>query len=133
MVQNIIGEFEANGVIGLAPADGEKSYIHQLYAQGEVEELKVGLNYENPADSSSVSTVSFGEWAFDQVHGGEEGLNYYPNAATSHWAVMMDDVSYDDKDIQGAVGGKIALIDSGNTSIQLPESEFRQLKSYMLD
>ena len=44
----------------------------------------------------------------------------------------MDDVSYDSKDIQGAVGGKVALIDSGNTSIQLPNSEFEQLKQFMI-
>jgi hypothetical protein len=76
----------------------------------------VGLNYENPADKSSLSTVTFGNWDFDQVHGGEEGLNFYPNAATNHWAVMMDDLSYGSNDIQ-SIGGKIALIDSGNTSI----------------
>jgi hypothetical protein len=28
MVDNIIGEFEANGIIGLAPSDDDKSYIH---------------------------------------------------------------------------------------------------------
>ena len=43
----------------------------------------------------------------------------------------MDDVQYDNQDIQGTVGGKLALIDSGNTSIQLPASEFDQLKAFM--
>jgi len=28
LVDNVIGNFEANGVIGMAPSDDEKSYIH---------------------------------------------------------------------------------------------------------
>jgi len=36
----------------------------------------------------------------------------------------MSDVLYGDFDIQGSVGGKMALIDSGNKSIQMPQSEF---------
>ena len=45
----------------------------------------------------------------------------------------MDDVQYNNQDIQGTVGGKLALIDSGNTSIQLPASEFEQLKSFLIE
>jgi hypothetical protein len=78
-----------------------------------------------------VSTVTFGYWDYGEIFGGEDGLNWYPNTATSHWGVIMDDVQYNNQDIQGKVGGKLALIDSGNTSIQLPASEFEQLKSYM--
>ena len=95
LVDNVIGNFEANGVIGMAPSDDEKSYIHQLYAQGVVEELKVGLNFENPADKGSLSTITFGEWDYAQIYGGEDGLNYYPNGALGYWGVIMDDVSYD--------------------------------------
>ena len=91
----------------------------------------MGLNFENPEDRGAVSTVTFGYWDYNEIFGGEEGLNWYPNTATSHWGVIMDDVQYNNQDIQGAVGGKLALIDSGNTSIQLPQSEFEQLKTYM--
>jgi hypothetical protein len=91
----------------------------------------VGLNFENPEDKSAVSTVTFGYWDYGEIFGGEDGLNWYPNTATSHWGVIMDDVQYNNQDIQGTVGGKLALIDSGNTSIQIPESEFKQLKSYL--
>ena len=64
------------------------------------------------------------KWDFSEVFAGENGLNYYPNSGVGYWGVMMDDVSYDSRDIQGSVGGKVAIIDSGNTSIQLPNSEF---------
>jgi hypothetical protein len=85
-----------------------------------MEELRVGMNFENPEDRGSVSTVTFGYWDFNEVEGGKEGLNWYPNAAQSHWGLIMDDVAYDNNDIQGMFEGKLALIDSGNTSIQLP-------------
>ena len=95
LVDRVIGNFEANGIIGLAPGDDEKNYIHQLYAQGVVEELKVGLNFENPADFDSQSKIAFGGWDYSQIYGGEDGLNYYPNGASEYWGVRIGDVSYD--------------------------------------
>lgn len=64
LVDSVIGNFDANGVIGLAPTNDRRSYIHQLYAQGQVNDMKVGLNFENPLDTDSVSTITFGEWDF---------------------------------------------------------------------
>ena len=48
LIDNIIGEFEANGIIGLAPHMHEKSYVGQLFEQGQIQKKIVGLNYENP-------------------------------------------------------------------------------------
>lgn len=120
-------------MFGLAPTNDDRAYINQLWNQGQVADLKVGLNFENPEDKDQVSTVTFGYWDYSEVFGGEEGLNWYPNTAKTHWGVLMDDVSYNNQDIQGSVGGKLALIDSGNTSIQIPHSEFEQLKSLMME
>lgn len=39
----------------------------------------------------------------------------------------MDDMQLGDVDIAGMGGGKMALIDSGNTSIQIPASQFRHI------
>ena len=61
----MIGEFESNGIIGLAPTTNDKSFIDQLYAQGQATELRVGLNYENPNDKSAVSTITFGAYEWD--------------------------------------------------------------------
>jgi hypothetical protein len=45
----------------------------------------------------------------------------------------MDDVIYGEKDIEGrGRSAKIAIIDSGNTTIQLPETEFKQLRNLMI-
>jgi len=73
--------------------------------------------------------MSFGEFDYSNVEAGEEGLNYYDNAATEHWAIMMDDVQYGDVEIQTSTGAKIAYIDSGNTSIQVPQDEFNLIKA----
>lgn len=43
----------------------------------------------------------------------------------------MDDIKFGEDDIGGYGGGKMALIDSGNTSIQMPASQFSQLKTLM--
>lgn len=116
-VDEITGEFGANGILGLGPSNDKRSYVNQLYYQGQIDEQVVGLNYENPADKTAASTVTFGYLDYKQVFGGEDGLNWYENIGVDHWAVLMSDVLYGDKDIQGSVGGKMALIDSGNRSI----------------
>lgn len=33
-VDNIIGDFDFNGIVGLAPGKSENSYVHNLYEQG---------------------------------------------------------------------------------------------------
>ena len=63
LAKDIIGEFTANGVLGLAP--GENSYISQLHSQGQVPEMKVGMNFEDPSDKSSISTMTFGYFDLD--------------------------------------------------------------------
>ena len=92
--------------------------------------MKVGLNYEDPSDKSSVSTISFGDWDLNQVHGGEEGLNYYNNSADDMWAVQLEDLKYDETKVRDHLfedegyyeiwdddEPRIAFIDSGNTTI----------------
>ena len=70
LVDKVIGNFDANGVIGLAPTGDSKSYIDGLFGQGVITDLKVGLNFENPSDRDQLSTITFGSWDFDQVDGG---------------------------------------------------------------
>ena len=102
LVKTIYGKFNANGVLGLAPSSRQgKSFVNELWNQGEIDELKVGLNIENPSDKGSISTVTFGSWDYEQVFGGEDGLNWYPNAASSHWGIIMDDLFYGHNEIQG--------------------------------
>ena len=89
------------------------------------------MNYEDPQDLSSISTISFGYFDYNQIDGGEDGMQYYSNIGLNHWAVLMDDIQYGTVPIGGNGGGKMALVDSGNTSIQLPATQFRQVRDYM--
>jgi len=57
---------------------------------------------------------------YDEVSGGEDGLNYYSNLAIGKWGLLMDDFLYNDVDMTGDHSQKLALIDSGNASIQIP-------------
>lgn len=77
----------------------------------------MGLNYEDPLDRNSVSSLSFGYLDFNEIKEGEDGLNYYSNIGVDHWAVMMDDFQYNNMGLSDSEGGKMAIIDSGNTSI----------------
>ena len=84
-----------------------------------------------------MSTITFGDWDLNQVDGGEEGLNYYNNSAEGMWAVELEDLRYDEKKMKlGTVyyeiwddnEPRIAYIDSGNTSIQIPKTQFENFK-----
>jgi hypothetical protein len=77
----------------------------------------VGLNFEDPSDKSLVSTVTLGYIDYNQIKGGEDGFNYYSNIGLNHWAVLMDDVQYNKEGLGMGMGGRMAIIDSGNTSI----------------
>ena len=47
----VIGDFEANGVLGLAPSNSKDSIIYQLKSNGQIKNAIVGLNFENPLDT----------------------------------------------------------------------------------
>ena len=52
MAEEVIGEFEATGVVGLAPSKNkDNSIIELLYNQNQIQEKRVGLNFENPLDN----------------------------------------------------------------------------------
>lgn len=59
-------------------------------------------------------------------------MNYYSNLAVGKWGLLMDDFLYNGIDMTGDHTAKIALIDSGNTSIQIPNSMFELLKKEFL-
>ena len=116
--EEVIGEFYANGVIGLAPTKNTKiNIIEQLYRQGVIANRAIGLNFENPLDTNQKSRISIGQIDYNEIEGGIDGLNYYSNRAVEKWGLEMDDFLYNDVDMTSNTGAKIGLIDSGNTSI----------------
>lgn len=72
-----------------------------------------------------------GYFDYSQIIGGEEGFNYYANLGLGVWAVLMQNVKYDHEGLTETSLGRMAIIDSGNTSIQIPASEFEELKTRM--
>ena len=52
-------------------------------------------------------------------------MNYYSNIGLDQWAVQMDDLQYNKLGLNSkGTGGRMAIIDSGNTSIQIPATQF---------
>lgn len=69
--------------------------------------------------------------------GGQKGLTYYGNVAFDHWALLVDHLVYDKEHIDDdndmvVYKTKIAIIDSGNSSIQIPNSMFKKIQSKMM-
>jgi hypothetical protein len=51
--------------------------------------------------------------------------------AVGKWGLLMDDFLYNDVDMTRDHQAKLALVDSGNTSIQIPMTIFKNLKTEM--
>ncbi len=47
---SVFGEFQANGVLGFAPSNDERSIVKQMFASGQISKQMVSFNYENPLD-----------------------------------------------------------------------------------
>lgn len=65
------------------------------------------------------------------MEGGYDGINYYSNLAIGKWGLLMDDFLYNDIDMTGDHSAKLGLIDSGNTSIQIPTSMYQRVMKEM--
>lgn len=60
-------------------------------------------------------------------------MNYYSNLGRDHWGLMIDDFEYAGRDMAPMQGGaKIAIIDSANVTIQLPEQVYDNLLAEVL-
>jgi hypothetical protein len=92
-VEKIEGDFNANGIIGLAPEDNANSIVKTMKNQGVISKAMVALNFENVSGQSS---VSFGSTDFSQVVDGADGMNTFSNVGFNEWAVLVDHVKYGD-------------------------------------
>lgn len=133
LATQVIGELNANGVIGLAPTGGANSFISQLQKHGQLsnDRALVSLNYENSLDTDQKSHIYFGDVNYEEVKGGENGANWYTNLGIGKWSLLMDDFMYGNADITGEGHAMMAIIDSGNSSIQLPQTMFTKIMTEM--
>ena len=101
-----------------------------------IEKEIVSINLQNPHDKNMASSIGFGEIEGAKIVNGEDGLNYYSNVGQNRWAMLMDHLKYGKEGLRPDdyeyVETKIALIDSGNSSIQIPDSDFKYLKETMM-
>lgn len=71
VAEDITGDFEANGVLGLAPSsDSKYSYVDTLFNNDKIKQRVVGLNYENPLDTDQKSKISIGSIDYDEIEKG---------------------------------------------------------------
>ena len=63
------------------------------------------------------SQVLIGGVNYVEIQNGGDGMNFYSNLAIGKWGLLMDDLKYGTIDMDRSHKGKIALIDSGNSSI----------------
>lgn len=57
----------------------------------------------------------------------------YQNVGLNQWAIIMDRASYFNEPIQeNDVGGRVAVIDSGNKSIQIPDTQFKNFQKKIM-
>ena len=65
-----------------------------LFESQQIEQPRIGINYENPLYEDKVSTITFGYLDEAHIQGGEDAMNWYPNQGNSSWMVMLDDLMY---------------------------------------
>jgi hypothetical protein len=61
--------------------------------------------------------MTIGYFDTSQVVDGDEGLNYYQNLGLGYWAVVMNEIKYDLEDLGSTKYGRLAVLDTANTSI----------------
>lgn len=64
-----------------------------------------------------ISTMTIGYFDTSQVVDGDDGLNYYQNLGLGYWAVPLIDMKYNLEHLGGAKYGRLAILDTANTSI----------------
>ena len=94
-VERIQGNFNANGILGLAPVEGERSIVQQMRKQGIISKEIISINYEDPNDLLQQSTIMFGGIDDNQVVNGTAGFTYFSNIGIYEWSLLMNHLHYD--------------------------------------
>ena len=83
-------------------------------------------------DSDQESAIDFGIINFNEVVEGENGLSYHQNMGLNFWGLALNDVEYG-KEPMISLDSILAVIDTGNFTIQLPPKVFDTLFKEMKD
>lgn len=85
------------------------------------------MNFENPIDTQEQSHIQFGSINYDEIVDGEDGVSWYANLGVGQWGLLMDEFKYNDIDVSIDNHAMMGIIDSGNSSIQIPQSMFSKI------
>lgn len=123
--------FPENGVLGLAPNKNGMSIVRTLKEQNKIDRELVTLNLEDERHYIIFGTVNVDSI---MLHNDEfnDQVYYFSNVGHEKWAVLMDHIRYDGELVRRVnnngyayyIHAKQAYIDSGNSSIQLPFTDF---------
>lgn len=121
----------------MSPGKSEKSVLNTLKKQGIIDKEVLAISLE-----ANEHHITFGSIELPKLNSSDvtnHTLHYFSNLDNGGWAVMMDHISYDGDPIlpeyeglEGYVPIRLAYIDSANSSIQIPESEFNLLKERLM-
>ena len=100
-VDTVDGEFDFQGFVGLGPQKPAESLSLpiSLYNQNQITAPRVGLNYENPIYKDKISTMTFGYFDWNHVHGGSDGLHWFVNKGEDNWSIMLSGIQYNGVDL----------------------------------
>jgi hypothetical protein len=104
------------GVLGLS--HGEMNYVKLLMKEYVLQKNLISLDYDTHIQTPS--SVTFGD--FDKSLTKDVNLYVLPNEGHSKWSLKVQSASIGDRQVSNEE--KIAFIDSGNATIQLPRDEF---------
>ena len=86
--------FSENGVLGLAPSTSALSIVKNLQAQNVINDQIISINYEDGNHS-----ISFGDIDYSKLPGGPDSLNYFSNVGQDSWAVSIDNLAYNGRNV----------------------------------
>lgn len=133
-IQEINSTTNKDGFIGLGPPKigNDQSYVVSLKEQGQIIDLKVGLNYESNSDQSQISTITFGYFDLTQMDEAA-GMYTFPNKGEESWSLQLKRFKIGDTNIFiRSYPYKVAHLDTANLWIQLPMSEFNEVSKKLL-
>lgn len=97
------------------------NYVRLLEEEKVLQKHVIALDYDTHEQHQS--SVKFGD--FDPAMTKDEKLYVVPNAGHSKWALTVTGAAFGDKQV--SQDEKLAFIDSGNVTIQLPRDVYDQV------
>ena len=61
--------------------------------------------------------MNVGYYAYNEIKGGFDGLNFYRNTGDNKWAVEVEDMQFNHKKLGTEGKSKAGIIDSSNSTI----------------